>query len=132
MNLAPLVYIVDDTADYRFLVELILKRALPTCLVRSFVNGQAFLTALSQLGEKPDLVLLDQHMPQLSGYQTLIALRQQIDYKSIPVVVMSMHSSPSEIDSFYKAGATKFLSKSVDFYALQKTLVIACTYASKP
>ncbi|MBD2755159.1 response regulator [Spirosoma validum] len=131
MNAVPQVCLVDDTADYRFLVESIFERYIPAYSLRLFVNGQAFLDTLPLMDEKPNLVLLDQHMPQLSGYQTLVALKHQTNYWSIPVVMMSADASHSEISSFYEAGATSFLTKSTDFNALTETLLAACQHASK-
>ena len=124
------VALVDDAADYRLVVAAIFKRHFPSCLLRLFVSGQAFLDALPQLGKKPNLVLLDQHMPQLSGYQTLVELKQQTLYRSLPVVMMSADASHSEITSFYEAGATTFLAKPTDFNSLKETLLAACQYAS--
>lgn len=132
MTSVPLVCIVDDADDYRLLVETIFKRFLPDYSLRSFANGQTFLEALPEVSEKPNLVLLDQHMPQLSGYQTLVALKGQTAYQSIPVVMMSADSSHSEVSSFYQAGAATFLAKPTDFDALKETLLTACQYASKP
>jgi DNA-binding NtrC family response regulator len=126
------VCVIDDTADYRFLVEVIFKRYLPDYSLRLFVNGQAFLDTLPQLGERPNLVILDQHMPLLSGYQTLVALKQQHPYRSIPVVMMSADASHSEIKSFYQAGATTFIPKPMDFDALKEALLAACQWASNP
>lgn len=125
------VYVVDDEADYRLLVEGIFECYLPTYSLYLFENGQAFLDELPQMSEKPNLVLLDQHMSQLSGYQTLMALKQQPDYRSTPVVMMSSDASHSEIGSFYEAGAATFLTKATDFNTLKETLLAACQYASK-
>ena len=125
-----LVSIVDDADDYRFVVEAIFKRYLPGYSLCLQTGGQAFLDALPQLDETPNLVLLDQHMPQLSGYQTLLALKQQPLYRSIPVVMMSADASQAEIKSFYEAGAATFLPKPTDFTGLKETLLAACQYAS--
>lgn len=127
-----LISLVDDTADYRFLVEKTLKHHLPHCQLRSFGDGQTFLDELLQMGEKPNLIILDQHMPGWNGHQTLIALKQHSACRSIPVVMMSMDATRSEIASFYQAGAATFLSKSIDFNTLQENLLAACQYASKP
>ncbi|GAB3226909.1 response regulator [Spirosoma arcticum] len=132
MSAVPQVCLIDDSADYRFLVEAIFKRYLSAYSFRLFASGPAFLDSLPRLDEKPDLILLDQHMPQLSGYQTLIALKGQTDYQSIPVVIMSADASHSEISSFYQAGAATFLPKPTDFNALKETLLAACQYASQP
>lgn len=103
---------------------------MPTFWLSLFESGQAFLDALLEMDKKPDLVLLDQHMPGLSGYQTLVALKKQTYYRSIPVVMMSADASHSEIKSFYEAGVTAFLPKPLEFDALKQTLLTACQYAS--
>ena len=70
-------------------------------------------------------------MPLLSGYQTLVALKGQTAYRSIPVVMMSADASALEIKSFYEAGATSFLAKPTDLDVLKQTLLTACQLASK-
>ena len=131
VNPLPLVCLVDDTDDYRSLVETIFTRYIPVYSLRLFASGQRFLDALPQLEETVNLLILDQHMPGLSGHQTLLALRREPNYHSLPVVVMSSDASHSEIKSFYEAGAVCYLPKQVDFNALKETLLIACQYASK-
>ena len=128
---APLVCIVDDADDYRFLLETNFKQYLPNCLLHLFTDGEDFLAALPQLSQKPQLIILDQHMPGWSGHQTLIALKQQTIYRSIPVVMMSADATHSEIACFYQAGAAAFLRKSVEFNGLQENLLNAYQYASK-
>lgn len=125
------VCLVDDTAEYRFLVEAIFTRYMPAYRLHLFDNGQGFLDVLPELGELIDLVILDQHMPGLSGYQTLLAIRRETNYSLLPVVMMSSDASHSEIKSFYEAGATSYLPKQMDFDALKESLLAACQYASK-
>lgn len=127
---AVFITLVDDRADYRLIVEMIFKNYMPTYSLRLFESGQAFLDALPQLDKKPDLVLLDQHMPGLSGYQTLVALKKQPQFRAIPVVVMSADASHSEVSSFYEVGIKAFLPKPLELEALQQTLLTACQYAS--
>lgn len=126
------VYVVDDTADYRLLIGEIFKRYFPNYSLYLFANGQAFLDELPQMSQKPNLVLLDQHMPQLDGYQILMALKRQPDYRSIPVVMMSSDASHSETSNFYEAGAATFLTKATDLNGLKEMLLAACQYANKP
>lgn len=126
------IYLVDDAADYRHLSETIFKQYMPSYSLRLFESGQAFLNALPLQREKANLVILDQHMPGLTGHQTLMALKQQTDYRSLPVVMMSADASHSEISSFYEAGAVSYLTKPQDFNVLKDTLLAACQYASIP
>lgn len=127
----PVVCLVDNTADYRFLVDVIFTRYMPAYRLHLFESGQGFLDALPELGESINLVILDQHMPGLSGYQTLLAIRRETNHRSLPVVIMSSDASHSEIKSFYEAGVTSYLPKQVDVDALKESLLAACQYASK-
>ncbi len=126
------ICLVDDSADYRLLVEKTLRHQLPHCRILSFGDGQTLLNELLQMGEKPNLIILDQHMPKWSGHQTLMALKQHPAHRSIPVVMMSMDATHSEINNFYQAGAAIFLRKSMDFNILKENLLLAYQYASKP
>jgi CheY-like chemotaxis protein len=123
------VCLVDDSADYRFLVQMVLKRQLPQCYLHPFADGQALVVALPGLPQVPDLILLDQHMPVWSGHQTLMALKQHPVYRSIPVVMMSADATYSEVTGFYQAGATAFLPKSLDLDGLQEGLLVACQHS---
>jgi CheY-like chemotaxis protein len=79
-----LVMVVDDEADYRDSVALLL--GLDGFRVSHAATGtQALACVLS--GAKPDVMLLDQRMPGLTGTQTLAELRRVgID---LPVVLVS-------------------------------------------
>lgn len=131
MTKTPLICVIDDTADYLLLVETTFNRFWPEYSLRSFANGQDFLDALPHLSVKPDLILLDQHMPQLSGYLILTSLKSQTKCRSIPVVMMSAASSHLEISSFYQAGAAAFIAKPTDFSELKEAMQVACQYASR-
>lgn len=124
------VCLVDDSADYRFLIQTVLKRQIPHCQLHLFADGQALLAGLPHLSEMPSLILLDQHMPGWNGHQTLVVLKQHPMYRAIPVVVMSADATHTEVTSFYQAGANRFLPKSMDLNALQESLLVAYQYAS--
>lgn len=123
------VCLVDDDADYRLLVDIIFRRNMPSYSLRLFDSGLTFLDALPELSA--DLIILDQHMPGLSGLQTLRAVKQQPHYRSLPVVMMSAAASHPEITSFYQAGAIRNLAKQADVTRLKDSLLLACQLASK-
>ncbi len=77
------VLIVDDETEVRFLLEsLLTDQGYP---VRTASNGQEALEVIAQ--ELPALLLLDLHMPVLSGWETFAALRAR--ERSFPVVFMT-------------------------------------------
>jgi DNA-binding response OmpR family regulator len=68
--------------------------------------------------EKPDAVVLDIMMPDLSGLEVLRILRNDPDLASIPVVVVSAKSLTSDIKHGMDAGASVYLAKPVAFMDL--------------
>lgn len=126
MNKPPLVCIVDDAADYRCLMKQLFYRNYPSYSVALFADGSALLEALSALAHLPNLILLDRHMPELDGYQTLMYLKGDLRYQHIPVVIMSSEASSAEIDACYQAGASRYLDKSLDSTLLIKQLDSLC------
>jgi len=123
-----LTCIVDDDADYRLIIQILFKRSFPQYANRFFSGGQDLLDALPQMNQLPNLILLDRHMPELDGHQTLVLLKQHQAYKQIPVVMMSAGPSAQEIDGCYESGANSFLLKNLDAVSLKDALSAICVY----
>ena len=87
-----------------------------------------FPDALPQMSQPPSLIILDRHMPDLDGHQTLEILKQHLSYKRIPVIMMSAHASSSEINNCYESGANSFILKRLDPASLQESLSTICQY----
>jgi signal transduction histidine kinase/ActR/RegA family two-component response regulator len=62
----------------------------------------------------PDLILLDVHLPDITGSEALRRLRRHPETSSIPVVVLSADATPSQIKRLKNAGATDYLTKPLD------------------
>lgn len=62
-----------------------------------------------QSGSKPDVILSDLRMPEMSGLELLASLKAQ--GCATPFLLMSGHASPSELAEARLAGVTAFLSK---------------------
>ncbi len=80
------ILLVDDDDGIRLLVEELLRTE-----GYSVVVGHNGIEALRLLRATPNvgLLLMDLHMPGLSGWQVLGALRQSDDRRSVPVVLMT-------------------------------------------
>ena len=59
----------------------------------------------------PALVLMDYHMPKLSGTEVLQWLRAQPQFKELPVVILTSTSEEWEIKRACEAGANDYLRK---------------------
>jgi len=70
-------------------------------------NGKEAITFLETA--VIDLILLDLHMPEMNGFETLTYLKKNNEYKDIPVVVVT--SKEAEKRKTYQMGADDFISK---------------------
>lgn len=116
------IMIVEDEPDTaEMLSEMI--RLLGHRVVKSY-NSAAALKLLGQ--ERPDVLLLDVLMPGMSGLEMVKSLRKNPGLKSLPVILVSGNSLPSDIQDGMEAGASGYLTKPVTFsdlkHAIEQTL----------
>jgi CheY-like chemotaxis protein len=128
MAIHPLVCIVDDQDDYRFLLQQVFRRYLSDYSTRFFSNGRDLIEKLPELDPPPRLVILDRHMPVLDGYQTLVHLKGNPASKKIPVVMMSHDASNDGLDCCYEVGVNSFIRKEIDFDSTKRVLINVCKY----
>ena len=82
---------------------------------RSFVVVEDSTVAMDRLREhRPDVLLLDLVMPELSGFDVLKALRLEPAFKHLPVIILTSSSDAITKLQALDLGATDFLSKPVD------------------
>lgn len=72
--------------------------------------------------EKPDIVLLDIMMPEVSGLDILRQMREDSALAGIPVVIVSAQSMPADIRNGLEAGASTYLTKPVGFLELKEAV----------
>ena len=72
--------------------------------------------------EKPDVVILDIMMPDISGLDILRQMRKNPELAGIPVVVVSAKSMPADIKLGMEAGAFIYLTKPVGFVELKEAI----------
>jgi CheY-like chemotaxis protein len=72
--------------------------------------------------EKPDVVILDIMMPDISGLEILRQMRMDPALANIPVVVVSAKSMPADIKNGMEAGASTYITKPVGFLDLKEAV----------
>lgn len=103
------LYVEDLAANVR-LVESILERRPGTRLVPVGCGELAVDLAREH---RPDLVLLDLHLPDLDGEEVLRRLRADPVTAHVPVVVFSADATHRQREGVLDAGATAYLTKPV-------------------
>lgn len=100
--------IEDDMMNQTMLKKYLITIGLQ---VTTANNGLEGLAAARR--HKPDLILLDSHMPKLNGRETLLQLKEDITLRDIPVVIASGDAFTEVTDVFMKAGANDYLIKPI-------------------
>ncbi len=72
--------------------------------------------------EKPDIIILDIMMPDISGLEVLRYMRREPDLRAIPVIIVSAKSMPGDIKIGLEAGASMYLTKPVGFLDLKQAV----------
>jgi PAS domain S-box-containing protein len=107
---AVVLYIEDNPANLR-LVERVLARRPKMKLLSALQGGLGFELAREH---QPDLILLDLHLPDVSGDEVLGRLVAEPRTREIPVVVLSADATPGQVDRLLAAGARAYLTKPLD------------------
>lgn len=61
--------------------------------------------------ERPDLIMLDVHMPKLDGYEVCRRLRARADTSLTPIIMCTTCCGPSDQQIGYKMGCSDYLPK---------------------
>jgi two-component system cell cycle response regulator len=61
--------------------------------------------------ENPDLIILDIHMPRLTGYEVCQKLKGKKKFKNTPIILISAQGEAKEIKAGLDAGAKVYLPK---------------------
>ena len=116
------IWIVDDDEEMTRAVRLMLK--MMNYETAAFFNARTAAQALMDKG-RPDLLLLDINMPEVTGLDLLEFLRRREETKNIPIVMLSTESSDVMVDRANELGADSYVSKPVTIEELERALEIA-------
>lgn len=100
------ILVVDDDLMNLKMAEHILKNEYEVITVSS---GQEALNFLAQ--DIPDMILLDLHMPELNGLETLERIHTMEHAAEIPVVFLTADSERETEIEIFKAGAMDYIQK---------------------
>lgn len=101
------ILIVDDVMSNVLLLRILLtKEQFQVCTAS---NGNQCIEQAHN--EKPDLILLDVMMPDISGFETAKILKHDDETKDIPIIFLTALNSPADLVKGFQVGASDFLPK---------------------
>lgn len=103
----PSVLVAEDQADLRDMITATLE--LSGHRVFSAADGQEAVEQAEE--QRPDLIILDLHMPGLNGFEVCERLKAQEPFRSVPILIISAGGSREQIRASLNAGAQEYLAK---------------------
>lgn len=115
-------WIIDDDDEMSHAVQLMLE--LLDFEVRTYREARGPAQVLLS-GERPDLIVLDINMPEVTGMDFLEFLSMRTELKDLRVIMLSTEASDVRIDEAMKLGASGFVSKPVTIEELETVIAKA-------
>jgi CheY-like chemotaxis protein len=122
------IMIIDDDEDDCALMAETLNEIDPDIKCKMIYNGRDAFDHIVESKEKPSIIFLDIHMPQMSGIEFLKLLKADPEFLPIPVVICSDSRLIGEMEECKKLGAIHFIMKPASFvlikYEIRKALKV--------
>jgi two-component system cell cycle response regulator DivK len=119
IDLPKKILIVDDNQDSRELVVKILKtRGYQT--IEALDGEEALEKAVA---ERPDLILMDRSLPKIDGYEVTRRLKNQDEFKDIPIVALTAHAMRGDREKALEAGCEGYISKPINIRELPELIM---------
>ena len=122
------IWIVDDDTEMRDAIRLMLKVIGFEAIV--YPDARAAAQALLD-GQRPDLMILDINMPEVSGLDLLEFVRRRPDWSRIPILMLSTEAADVTVDRAIFLGADGYVTKPVTMEELQRALDAALHKSKK-
>jgi signal transduction histidine kinase/ActR/RegA family two-component response regulator len=107
---AVLLYVEDNLANLSLVETILISR--PGWRTIPALQGQLGVELARE--HRPDVVLLDLHLPDINGDEVLRRLRADPRTARIPVVVVSADATTASVERLRAAGADAYLTKPLD------------------
>lgn len=103
------ILIVEDNEQnlymFRFLLEKSSYEVITAC--------DGVVGVEKAISEKPDLILMDMHLPEIDGYEALQRIKQHVETRPIPVVAVTSYAMVGDREKILAAGCAGYIEKPV-------------------
>lgn len=125
--LRTLLYVEDNPANLSLVEQLVARR--PELRLVTAVTGNLGIELAR--AKRPELILMDINLPDISGFEALRILRQDPSTSHIPIVAISANAMPHDIARGLKAGFFLYLTKPIKIAEFNSTLDAALEFVGK-
>ena len=116
-----LAFVVDDSRAMRSIMKGILKDLNFDTL--DAVDGKDALRVLAS-APRPDVMLIDWNMPEMNGFELMLAVRDNPAYKDVPLLMVTTENEMDMVVKALEAGANEYIMKPFDREIVREKLQI--------
>lgn len=124
------ILLVEDNPDHIELTMRALKGNHIVNEIHVVTDGEQALDYLYRRGKyndkqrapRPGLILLDVKLPKLDGFEVLRRIKQDPEFKLIPVIMLTTSAREEEVARGYAEGANSYVTKPVTFSEFVKKI----------
>jgi len=117
------ILVVEDDINNQKLIRIFFKKLGIEIFLAD--DGQSAIQKVLDFqkeGHLPNLIIMDMHMPDMSGLETTRIIRSQPDYAEIPIIALSANAFIDSKKEALNYGISDYLTKPVDFNKLINVL----------
>jgi CheY-like chemotaxis protein len=113
------VLVVDDDVRNIFALSSVLERRGMTVLTAG--TGREAISTMESTSDIA-IVLMDIMMPEMDGYETMQAIRQNARFRRMPIIALTAKAMKGDREKCLEAGASEYLAKPVNTEQLLSAL----------
>ncbi len=123
MQSEVLILLVEDDLVDIMTIKRALKEIKITNPIAVCNNGLEALDYLkNKSNTRPGIILLDLNMPKMNGIEFLQVIKKNIDFKRIPVVVLTTSKAEQDKMESFNLGVSGYMIKPVDYLQFVETI----------
>ena len=103
-----LIFVVDDNDANLTMAALVLEAEYRVLTMPSAPKMLALLEK-----KQPDMILLDIEMPDMTGFEAIVQLKEHSEWKNIPVIFLTGRNDDSVMSEGLQLGAIDFIHKPI-------------------
>ena len=133
-NKTPLLVVEDSDEDFEVLQIFMEDMAVTNPIYRCTTGDKALDFLYRNQGNRaektnlPSMILLDLNLPGIDGREVLERLKQDDQFREIPIVIFTTNSDPRDIKFCYRKGANGYLIKPVATEKFEKAIQAFVNY----
>jgi CheY-like chemotaxis protein len=124
-KIRTVLYVEDDPANIK-LIELIFARQ-PEIKLITATNGRTGVELA--LASRPNLILLDINLPDISGFEVMNILQSEPSTANIPVIAVSANAMPHDVEKGLRSDFFEYITKPVRVSELKNAVDKALAYS---